>query len=253
MTRVSGHTLVATPCCKSIYKMMVYGSMNYSASGIWTDGEKENSLSPTDGGLRMCQCGKAFLLYEATDLKLSPSDDTPFPPYISPGEFPKAIATAINKHVEVTARRNYWRHLNDSFRVEYREHQAKKIAMEQKLWRRVSYGSLLIFQRAVRILRRSEPQWVADKLKRQFTFPPYSPTTEQIDNMKQLLILIQSGAEEPFEPDGTEIVELYRELGQFDQAKDALGLCTEDYHATRKKVIAEQIDQRSNAPIRYRG
>jgi hypothetical protein len=151
------------------------------------------------------------------------------------------------------ARRNYWRHLNDAYRVEYREHQEKKIAFERKLMRRASYGSLLILQRVVRILRRSEPQWIADKLKRPFTVPPYSPTTEQIDNMKQLLKLIQSGAEEPFEADGTEIVELYRELGQFEEAKEALSLCTEDYQATRKMVIAEQIDQRSNAPIRYRG
>ena len=68
-----------------------------------------------------------------------------------------------------------------------------------------------------------------------------------------MLKLIQSGAEEPFEADGTEIVELYRELGQFDVAKEALGLCSEDYLATRKKVIAEQIDQLSNTPMRYRG
>jgi hypothetical protein len=71
--------------------------------------------------------------------------------------------------------------------------------------------------------------------------------------MKQLLALLQSGAEKPFEPDGTEIVELYRELGQFENAKEALSMCTEDYQATRKKVIAEQIDQRSNTPMRYRG
>jgi hypothetical protein len=253
MTSISGHTLIATPCCKSIYKTVVYGSMNNSASGIWTDGEKEHSLSPTDGGLRMCRCGKAFLLYETTDLKLPPSEDTLSPPYVAPDEFPKAIATAINKHVEVTARRNYWRHLNDAYRVKYREHQEKKIAFERKLLRRASYGSLLILQRAVRILRRSEPRWITDKLERPFTVPPYTPTTEQIDNMKQLLALIQSGAEKPFEPDGTEIVELYRELGQFENAKEALSMCTEDYQATRKKVIAEQIDQRSNTPMRYRG
>jgi hypothetical protein len=54
-------------------------------------------------------------------------------------------------------------------------------------------------------------------------------------------------------PDGTEIVELYRELGQFEQAKEALSLSTEDYQATKKKVIAEQIGQRSNTPMRYRG
>ena len=38
----------------------------------------------------------------------------------------------------------------------------------------------------------------------------------------------KSGAEEPFETDGTEIFELYRELSQFEEAKKALDLCTED-------------------------
>jgi hypothetical protein len=171
---------------------------------------------------------------------------------VNPKDLPRVISNASSPRLEVMARRNYWRHLNDAYRVEYREHQEKKIAIERKLWRRVSYGSLLTLQRAARILRRSEPHWITAKLERPFTVPPYSPTTEQIDNMKQLLALIQSGAEEPFEADGTEIVELHRELGQFEEAKEALGLCTEDYQATRKMVIVEQIEQRVSAPMRYR-
>jgi hypothetical protein len=201
----------------------------------------------------MCRCGTAFLLMDAVKLDIEAGLEITEAEDVNPKDLQRVISNASSPRLEVMARRNYWRHLNDAYRVEYREHQEKKIAFERKLLRRASYGSLLILQRVVRILRRSEPQWITAKLKRPFTFPPYSPTTEQIDNMKQLLTLIQSGAEEPFEADGTEIVELYRELGQFEQAKDALGLCTEDYQATTKKVIAEQIDQQSNAPIRYRG
>ena len=201
----------------------------------------------------MCRCGTAFLLMDAVKLDIEAGLEITEAEDVNPKDLPMVISNAPSPRLEVMARRNYWRHLNDTYRVEYREHQEKKIAFERKLWRRVSYGSLLILQRAVRILHRSEPPWITANLKRPFTFPPYTPNTEQIDNMKQLLKLIQSGAEEPFEADGTEIVELYRELGQFEKAKEALRLCTEDYHATRKKVIAEQIDQRSNAPIRYRG
>jgi hypothetical protein len=36
------------------------------------------------------------------------------------------------------------------------------------------------------------------------------------------------------------------------QAKEALGLCSEDYHVIRKKVIAEQINQRISVPMPYR-
>lgn len=227
--------------------------MNLSASGYWTDGAKENSLWSTAGGLRMCRCGTVFLLMDAIKIDIEAGPEITEAEDVNPKDLPRVISKASSPRLEVMARRNYWRHLNDAYRVEYREHQEKKIAMERKLLRRASYGSLLILQRAVRILRRSEPQWITAKLERPFTVPPYSPTNEQIDNMQQLLTLIQSGAEEPFEADGTEIVELYRELGQFEKAKEALSLCTEDYQSTRKKVIAEQIDQRSNTPMRYRG
>jgi len=252
MTSISGHTLIATPCCKSIYKTP-YGFMNLSATGYWTDGAKENSLCSMSGGLRMCRCGTAFLLVDAVKIEIEAGPEITEAEDVNPKDLPRVISKASSPRLEVMARRNYWRQLNDAYRVEYREHQEKKIAFERKLLRRVSYGSLLILQRAVRILRQSEPQWITAKLKRPFTVPPYSPTTEQIDNMKLLLTLIQSGAEEPFEADGTEIVELYRELGQFEKAKEALGLCTKDYQATKKKVIAEQIDQLSNTPMRYRG
>ena len=252
MTRISGRTLIATPCCKSIYKTP-YGFMNLSASGHWTDGAKENSLWSTSGGLRMCRCGTAYLLMDAVKIDIEAGPEISEAEDVNPKDLPRVISKASSPRLEVMARRNYWRQLNDGYRVEYREHQEKKIATERKLWRRASYGSLLILQRAVRILRRSEPRWITAKLERPFTVPPYSPTTEQIDNMKQLLTLIQSGAEEPFEADGTEIVELYRELGQSEKAKEALGLCTKDYQATKKKVIAEQIDQLSNSPMRYRG
>lgn len=200
----------------------------------------------------MCRCGTAFLLMDAVKLDIEAGLEITEAEDVNPKDLPRVISNASSPRLEVMARRNYWRHLNDAYRVEYREHQEKKIAIERKLWRRVSYGSLLTLQRAARILRRSEPHWITAKLERPFTVPPYSPTTEQIDNMKQLLALIQSGAEEPFEADGTEIVELHRELGQFEEAKEALGLCTEDYQATRKMVIVEQIEQRVSAPMRYR-
>ena len=200
----------------------------------------------------MCRCGTAFLLMDAVKLNIEAGLEITEAEDVNPKDLPRVISNASSPRLEVMSRRNYWCHLNEAYRVEYREHQEKKIAFERKFLRRVSYGSLLILQRAVRILRQSEPRWITAKLERPFTVPPYSPTTEQIDNMKLLLALIQSGAEEPFEADGTEIVELYRELGQFDVAKEALGLCTEDYQATKKKVIAEQIDQRSNTPMRYR-
>ena len=80
MTRISGHTSIASPCCKSLYKVVEYASMNFSVYAYWTDGAKDGALMPNDGGLRVCRCGAAFLLRAAIRLEIEASPDTPFPP-----------------------------------------------------------------------------------------------------------------------------------------------------------------------------
>ena len=51
MTRISGHTIIASPCSKSLYKVVDYASMNFSVYAYWTDGAKDGALMPNDGGL----------------------------------------------------------------------------------------------------------------------------------------------------------------------------------------------------------
>ena len=92
MTRISGHTLITSPCCKSPYKVVEYASMNFSAYAYWTDGAKDGGLMPNDGGLRVCRCGTAFLLRDAIRLEIEASPDTLFPP----------------KHHKVLAMGAYW-------------------------------------------------------------------------------------------------------------------------------------------------
>ncbi len=79
MTRISGHTSIASPCCKSPYKVVEYASMNFSAYAYWTDGAKDGGLMPNDGGLRVCRCGTAFLLRDAVHLE-KPAQTRPFRP-----------------------------------------------------------------------------------------------------------------------------------------------------------------------------
>jgi hypothetical protein len=116
MTRIVGRTIIASPCCKSLYATPKYGSMNFMAFGYWTDGDKEHSLMPTDGGLRMCQCGTAFLLQDTISLDIDASDEIKAPKHVEFAQLPQIIATTKSPHVEVTARRNYWRGLNDECR-----------------------------------------------------------------------------------------------------------------------------------------
>jgi hypothetical protein len=252
MTRISGHTSIASPCCKSLYKVLDYASMNFSVYAYWTDGAKDGALMPNDGGLRVCRCGTAFLLRDAIHLELEVSPGTLFPPKPADADLPSVIQAAASPQVEATARRNYWRHLNDCYRVLYREHREKEEAKTDAQWRHDYYACLPFLPRVIHKLLRSKPPWDFPKPKRPFTVPPYKPTTEQTENIERLLALILNEAEQSGRADRLEIAELYRELGQFEAAADALSSCNEDHQQVTKRVISEQIELRSAAPIRYR-
>ena len=116
--------------------------MNFMASGYWTDGAKEQSLMSTDGGLRMCKCGTAFLLRDTISLDIDAGDDVPPTSYVEAAQLPQIIANAKSPRVEVTARRNYWRDLNEEYRVTYRAYRENEEALEQAQWYDDYYASL---------------------------------------------------------------------------------------------------------------
>ena len=252
MTRISGHTTIDSPCCKSLYKVVEYASMNFSVYAYWTDGAKDGALMPNDGGLRVCRCGAAFLLRDAMRLEIEASPDTLFPRKPAAADLPSVIRNAASPQVEATARRNYWRHLNDAYRVHYRAHREKEKAKADAQWRDDYFACLPFPHRVIHKLLRSKPPWDYPKPERPFTVPPYKPTPEQMENMARLLALVLNEADQTGKADKIEISELYRELGQFEAAAEALSSCNEDHQEVTKKVIGEQIELRSAAPIRYR-
>jgi hypothetical protein len=252
MTRISGHTIMVSPCCKSIYKIVDYASMNFSVYAYWTDGAKDGALMPNDGGLRVCRCGIAFLLRDVIRLEVEASPDTPFPPKPAAADLPSVIQANSSPQVEATARRNYWRYLNDGYRVLYREHREKEEVKADAQWRHDYYASLPFFQRAASKLLLRKPKWDFPKPERPFTVPQYKPTAEQTENMQRLLALILNEAEQSCKSDQLEAAELYRELGQFEAAAEALIMCNEDHEQVARQVMSEHIGRRCAAPIRYR-
>ena len=226
--------------------------MHFSATGYWTDGAEEDGLVSTDGGLRVCQCGTAFLMRDTTSLKLDASPDISFPTKPSDAHLPEIIANASSPRLEVTARRNYWRHLNDGYRVEYRALRKKEDAITRAYWYQDYYASLPILRRLVWKLFNIEPKWDFPQPSRPFNVPQYQPSPAQIDNMTHLLGLILAGAEAPFKINWLEVAELHRELSEFDAAGAALSECTADYQRVTKTVIGNQVENRSTGPVRFR-
>jgi len=226
--------------------------MHFSATGYWTDGAEEDGLVSTDGGLRVCQCGTAFLMRDATSLELDASPEIPFPTKPSDDQLPEIIANASSPRLEATARRNYWRHLNDGYRVEYRAFREKEDAITTAHWCRDYYASLPLLRRLVCKLLNIKPKWDFPKPERPFNVPPYQPTNEQAENMARLLALILNEADHSGKADQIEVAELYRELGQFEAAAEALRSCKTDHDQVTRQVMGEHIGRRCAAPIRYR-
>lgn len=252
MTRIVGRTIIASSCCKALYATPKYGSMNFMAFGYWTDGEKEHSLMPTDGGLRMCQCGTAFLLQDTISLDINAGDEVKAPKHVEFAQLPHVIATNKFPHVEVTARRNYWRGLNDEYRVIYRAYQDTEQALEQAQWFEDYYGSLPAWQRPISWLLGSKPPKNFPRERRPFSAPPYTPSSEQLDNMARLLTLILAEAETPLKIDWLEVAELYREQGMFDEAREILSQCKADRQGVTWGVISRLVNARTIGPVRFR-
>ena len=61
MTRIAGTNIIKAPCCCALYSTTALASINFMANEHQTDGQVENSLSQTDGGLRRCTCCGYFL------------------------------------------------------------------------------------------------------------------------------------------------------------------------------------------------
>jgi hypothetical protein len=112
-----------------------------------------------------------------------------------------------NTSLLIVARRRYWRFLNDPFREIYREH--RKLNGE--------------------------------------SFPYYSPTDAQADNMIKLIELL----DRPHSSDWVEIAELSRELGDFEVANSAL---TFDKGSDNKfkDVVGRLIDIKVASPARFK-
>jgi hypothetical protein len=223
-----------------------------SAMGYWTDGAQEHGLASTDGGLRLCRCGAGYLLMDSTRIDIEAGPEIEFAQSPENDQLPAIIESTSSPCLEVTARRNYWRYLNDEYRARYRAHRETEDAIADARWRRDYYASLPLLVRAIRKLLRSEPSYDFPRATRPFTVPPFHPSAEQLENMTKLLALIQAGGHAPFRTNGLEVAELHRQLGRFEAAAQALSAYKDDYQAVLKQMISAQVEQRCNAPVRFR-
>ena len=255
MTSITGYTLIASPCCRTLYSTPQYGSINLSAHGYWTDGEKEFGLMPRGGGLRKCKCGQFYLLREAIKLGFEAGPETPHTEFVDAADLAEATHSK-SPTVELVARREFWKHLNDPYRELDRSHrEAENRAAQEKWdadWHAANPDTRPELRKFLDRVLRKKPAAPPPMDTRPFSVPAYQPSELQTQNMMRLLELILEKLHEPHGPDMLEVDELHRELGCFEEALDALKQCPADYIGVQEKVVERFIGQSQTAPIRHR-
>ena len=207
------------------------------------------------GGLRKCKCGQFYLLREATALNLEAGTDTPQTEFVDAADLADATRSS-SPTVELVARREYWKHLNDPCRELYRAHRKAEDQAAQDRWnaewRAANPDTRPVLRKFLDRVLRKKPAVPPPMDIRPFSAPPYQPSELQVQNMERLLELILEKLHEPYGPDMLEVAELYRELGRFEAAADALKQCPADDICVPEKLVESLINECQSAPIRCR-
>ena len=248
MTSVAGAYLNATPCCGKTYCTPRYRSMNFSAREYWTDGYCEGSLMPNGHGLRRCACGNFYLLRELLQISEVEQAEGPFTVHVEPEELPLAIAQARTPDIEEAARMDYWHHLNHDYRQRYRQHRDAEEARTEAQWHAQHPDTRSWWQKLRKV---SAPRYQRPA-NAPFTYPPYTPSETQRENMQALLQLLQQKQASGQWVDAHTTAELHRALGQFEQATQALQTLEEKEKGVTSKLMAKLIAEKETAPMRYR-
>lgn len=246
MTRTSGNRIILAPCCGKVLTTLSYSSVNLTANEHWTDGKVVGGLFNNGAGLRLCECGEVFLLSDAKQVGSIPKEKPPAPAdwehksgswwqrlwgFPTREQILKDYDTRSLEEIEATKQNKppAAKHIRDD-QVQSLLDKKYKPAIELRL-RRLLWRHLNDHYRAtIRTLPSAEQ-------------PVFIPTDAQTENMRILATLIESGDD----LDVLELIELYRELGDFDKAQTLMPLLTADYEV-EIKLQTRLIAERTQAP-----
>jgi hypothetical protein len=162
-------------------------------------------------------------------------------------ELPQAIAGARNPSTELAARLDYWQHLNHPYRERYRAHREAEEAATRAAWETSNPDTRSSIQKALQPGRAPKYTPLAD---RPVTFPEFKPSEEQRGNMVAALALISAAPDD--ERYALERVELHRELGQFNEAQQALQAVDGETYPILQRLTTRLIKMEVSAVVRYR-
>jgi hypothetical protein len=212
----------------------------------WTDGQVVGGLLNNGGGLRLCECSELFLLSDAKQVGSIPKEKPQ-----APADWDRKSSSWWHRFWGFPTRKQIIKEYDcrSADEIEAAAHNkppaAKHIRIDQ-------LQALLEKKQKPAIelrLRRMYWRHLNDNYRatiRTSTLEEqrvFSPTHIQTENMRILTSLIESGDD----IDALELVELYRELGDFGKAQTFLPLLTAGYDV-EIKLQTRLIAERDQAP-----
>jgi hypothetical protein len=202
------------------------------ASELWTDGQNENSLSQSDGGLRRCTCGGYFLSGYAERVGFIPKNTGQQPEqteYSIAKIFGKIgkLLIAEDKAKPQTIRKLPTQWAANETDLPPKVQSVTGAAITKLLDSKPQDKNLLIQARRLywrHLNDQFRGEYRAYKEIHKDSFPAYAPSAAQMDNMEQLAALL----EQHDMADELELGELYREMDQPLKARAKLAKADSD-------------------------
>lgn len=261
MTRISGEVILRTPCCGALMRAPRYASLNFMAWEYWTDGYADHGLAPQTQGLRMCACGRAYLMQQTTkviDLPPAPQEETQEELstnwlsrlFTLTWSQSKNSQIAAPEQQELAKQRELARAMRESF---------KDVPAHQYVHPEQLPGILEThdYSESLQVSARRLYWWYLNMPHREYfrafrevnrtQWPAFKPSEDQQINMRSLLDLLLRNQQ----ADQLEISELHRELGQFEAAQEALQKYAHQDDG-RARAIAQLLDLKLSTPARFR-
>ena len=185
-------------------------------------------------------------MHNVIETGLKDREKVPAMIHVPSEDMEKVLKQDMDADVEIVVRRSYWRQLNHSYRDAYRSHRKTEdgeAARVQQAMPKVKPTAIQKFK-AFFVAPPLPPP--PRRLSEPFTVPPYQATERQCRNMERLLVL-QLDHEYP---NWVEVAELYREMGQFDEAAKAISRSRKEETKT-SKLIRNLIAERETCPMRH--
>ena len=221
MSRITSYQLISTNCCHSKYSLLPFYPLPSTNQNRWTDGHVEIGLAPDDGDLKKCRCGSWFLESQAMPAGVihKPIDyreatwDIKLEAWLRK-EKGETIQEAMQRLFRVRPKDvisvppfeipPFAKRLEDEELINFIESDTSDIDLliiaRRRYWRYLNHP----YRESCRHINLADLH----------AYPAYEPSAAQQDNMLRLILMLEAIGSK----NRVEIIELYRELGEFGKA-----------------------------------